>query len=74
MRSGTKLTIILIFFLCIGNLGFSQIAVSDSAARAAVLDYLRMKGVIIGEYLQRPEISLTNQQAVDFLSERLKPF
>lgn len=71
MKSGSKLTILILFFLLTNIQGYSQIILPDSAAKASVLDSLKRTGAIFGEYLKKPDISLSNEQALKFLSGRL---
>ena len=71
MKSGSKLIFLFSFFLLTIIRGYSQEAINDSIAKASVLDSLRMSGAIFGDYLRKPEISLSGEQAIRFLSGRL---
>ena len=64
-----------IVFFCLSHYSsvYSQETGEKSEAERSILDSLKSVGVILNSNIQKPEISLSKEQAIRFLQERTQP-
>ena len=72
MRRDFFLTFFTLLFLSLCIPGFSQVKSEKPGTSKAVIDSLKNSGVIFHENQKNPEISLSKEQAVEFLRQRTK--
>jgi hypothetical protein len=69
-KNGFLYLFMVIFFVTISLSGFSQIISGNNDLPSSVTDSLRKNGIIFDHQRQKPEISLSTKQAIDFLQHR----
>lgn len=72
MRRDFFLTFFTLLFLSLCIPGFSQVKSEKPGSSKAVIDSLKNSGVIFHENQKKPDISLSREQAVEFLRQRTK--
>jgi hypothetical protein len=73
MKMNLLKLIILPFLASISINGYSQVVASENRHSGSEADSLGKSGIILIEQKGKPDISLTTEQAVEFLQKRLKP-
>jgi len=73
MRGKFLLFLVIIFFLSISISSFSQETGEKSESVKAVIDSLKNSGVIFNYNVKKPEITLSKEQAIRFLQQRVQP-
>jgi hypothetical protein len=64
---------LIIFFVTFSISGFSQIKSDSTGLPVSISDSLKKRGVIFDQEKPKPEISLTREQAINYLQEWFKP-
>jgi hypothetical protein len=64
---------IIIFFISISISSFSQETGGRSESVKAIIDSLKNSGVIFNYNVRKPEITLSKEQAIRFLQQRIQP-
>ena len=73
MRIQSKRLFLAIIFICVNISIFSQTNFKKSASAASVMDSLKKAGINLGFNKEKPEISLSTRQAIDYLQKRTHP-
>jgi len=63
----------IVFFVSISVSSFSQETGAGKESVKAIIDSLKNSGVIFNYKVRKPEISLSKEQAIRFLQQRIRP-
>ncbi len=73
MKVETIRTWLVSVFVIICSTAFPQENIKSGKSTQSIIDSLKKSGIIFGQYEKRPEITLTKEQAVRYLQQKLSP-